>query len=171
MSGPLQPGCIRSGVVQASRAVLQACFHEEGSEDLLPPHAMPAAMRVCGKLAVLDNVLSKLLAAKHKLSQHHHFSMPPHCDTRTASMPRLLLWQMLYATVQSIQSIRAPKAVLTGEVNKSEVQCLSALPRPYRTAPAGAHLQHNDTAAGHPGGSSGLARHQHRAPGRRHSLI
>lgn len=68
---------MRSRLVRASRAVLQASFHEEGSEDLLPPHAMPAAVRVCGKLAVLDNVLSKVLAAKHKVShQHHHFSVP-----------------------------------------------------------------------------------------------
>ena len=47
--------------------MLQASFHVEGSEDLLPPHAMPAAVRVCGKLAVLDYVLSRLLAAKHKV--------------------------------------------------------------------------------------------------------
>ena len=39
----------------------------KGSEDLLPQHPMPAAVRVCGKLAVLDDVLTKLLAAKHKV--------------------------------------------------------------------------------------------------------
>ena len=56
---------------------MQASFHVEGCEDLLPSHAMPAAVRVCGKLAVLDSVLSKLLAAKHKVCQGHSPSAPP----------------------------------------------------------------------------------------------
>jgi len=46
---------------------LQASWHVKGSEDLLPQHPLPAAVRVCGKLAVLDDVLTKLLAAKHKV--------------------------------------------------------------------------------------------------------
>ncbi len=55
---------------------MQASFHVEGSEDLLPLHAMPAAVRVCGKLAVLDNVLSKLLAAKHKVCKFWDLPLP-----------------------------------------------------------------------------------------------
>jgi len=43
-----------------------------GSEDLLPQHPMPPAVRVCGKLAVLDDVLTKLLAAKHKVVSLHN---------------------------------------------------------------------------------------------------
>lgn len=47
--------------------LMQSSFHVEGSEDLLPEHPMPAAVRLCGKLAVLDTVLTKLLAARHKV--------------------------------------------------------------------------------------------------------
>lgn len=42
-------------------------LHPEGSELLLPPHPLPAALRVCGKLAVLDSLLTKLCAAGHKV--------------------------------------------------------------------------------------------------------
>ena len=56
---------------------MQASFHVDGSEDLLPSHAVPTAVRVCGKLAVLDSVLSKLLAAKHKACQSHGPSLLP----------------------------------------------------------------------------------------------
>ena len=47
--------------------LMQSSFHVEGSEDLLPEHPMPAAVRLCGKLAVLDAVLTKLLTARHKV--------------------------------------------------------------------------------------------------------
>ena len=41
-------------------------LHPEGSESLLPPHPLPASLRLCGKLAVLDSLLTKLTAAGHK---------------------------------------------------------------------------------------------------------
>lgn len=46
---------------------MQSSVHVDGSEDLLPEHPMPAALRMCGKLAVLDSLLIKLLAAGHKV--------------------------------------------------------------------------------------------------------
>ncbi|KAK9908903.1 hypothetical protein WJX75_004497 [Coccomyxa subellipsoidea] len=42
-------------------------LHPEGSEALLPPHPLPAALRLCGKLAVLDSLLIKLCTAGHKV--------------------------------------------------------------------------------------------------------
>lgn len=47
--------------------LVQSAFHVEGSEDLLPAHPLPTAVRVCGKLALLDSILTKLLAAGHKV--------------------------------------------------------------------------------------------------------
>ena len=46
---------------------MQSSLHVDGSEVLLPEHPMPAALRVCGKLAVLDSLLIKFLAAGHKV--------------------------------------------------------------------------------------------------------
>ena len=46
---------------------MQSSLHVDGCERLLPEHPMPAALRLCGKLAVLDSLLIKLLAAGHKV--------------------------------------------------------------------------------------------------------
>ena len=43
-------------------------LHPEGSEALLLPHPLPAALRLCGKLAVLDDLLTKLCGAGHKVT-------------------------------------------------------------------------------------------------------
>jgi len=42
-------------------------LHAPGSEHALPPHALPPALRLGGKLAVLDRLLLKLTASKHKV--------------------------------------------------------------------------------------------------------
>lgn len=47
----------------ASQQLLEA----QGAEDLLPQHDFPAALRLCGKLAVLDLLLCKLHARGHKV--------------------------------------------------------------------------------------------------------
>ena len=44
----------------------QSRLHVEGSEALLPPHPLPAPLRLCGKLSVLDELLTRLHAARHK---------------------------------------------------------------------------------------------------------
>lgn len=46
-------------------------LHPEGPEALLPPHPLPAALRLCGKLAVLDSLLIKLCTAGHKVTVDH----------------------------------------------------------------------------------------------------
>ena len=46
---------------------MQSSLHVDGCEGLLPEHPMPATLRVCGKLAVLDSLLIKLRAAGHKV--------------------------------------------------------------------------------------------------------
>ena len=68
---------------------MQASFHVEGSEDLLPPHPLPAALRVCGKLPVLDSLLSKLLPAKHKVCSGHGLSMSHHSAPSTLRLRTL----------------------------------------------------------------------------------
>ncbi len=84
---------------------MQASFHVEGAEDLLPPHAMPAALRVCGKLAVLDYVLSKLLAAKHKAGHNDHPFMPPHFVAAQLMSPlQQLLFQIMLCMKEYIFS-------------------------------------------------------------------
>lgn len=64
---------------------MQSSLHVDGCEGLLPEHPMPAALRVCGKLAVLDSLLIKLLAAEHKvrmdsccLTTYHIASLSEH---------------------------------------------------------------------------------------------
>ena len=47
--------------------VVQSKLHVEDSELLLPKHPLPAALRLCGKLSVLDSLLVRLLAGKHKV--------------------------------------------------------------------------------------------------------
>ncbi|KAI3433655.1 hypothetical protein D9Q98_003464 [Chlorella vulgaris] len=42
-------------------------LHPEGSEAALPPHSLPAEVRLCGKLELLDRVLVKLKAGGHKV--------------------------------------------------------------------------------------------------------
>lgn len=42
-------------------------LHVPGSEHALPQHALPHAMRLGGKLAVLDRLLVKLTTAGHKV--------------------------------------------------------------------------------------------------------
>jgi hypothetical protein len=42
-------------------------LHIEGSEAALPPHSLPAEVRLCGKLELLDRVLVKLKAGGHKV--------------------------------------------------------------------------------------------------------
>lgn len=42
-------------------------LHPEGAEHLLPPHSLPAEVRLCGKLELLDRVLFKLRAGGHKV--------------------------------------------------------------------------------------------------------
>ena len=55
---------------------MQSLLHVEGSEALLPKdHPLPAAVRVCGKLSVLDRLLSLLLPAGHKACALLHMSI------------------------------------------------------------------------------------------------
>jgi len=42
-------------------------LHPDGAEDSLPRHPMPAEIRLCGKLEVLDRLLLKLKAAGHRV--------------------------------------------------------------------------------------------------------
>ena len=42
-------------------------LHPPGGEHELCAHALPPALRLCGKLAVLDRLLLKLTAAGHKV--------------------------------------------------------------------------------------------------------
>lgn len=43
-------------------------LHPEGAELLLPAHSLPAEVRLCAKLELLDRVLPKLKAGGHKVS-------------------------------------------------------------------------------------------------------
>ena len=45
-------------------------LHPPGGEAELRAHALPPALRLCGKLAVLDRMLLKLTAAGHKVRRH-----------------------------------------------------------------------------------------------------
>ena len=45
-------------------------LHPPGGEHELRAHALPPALRLCGKLAVLDRLLLKLTAAGHKVHRH-----------------------------------------------------------------------------------------------------
>lgn len=45
-------------------------LHPPGGEHELCAHALPPALRLCGKLAVLDRLLLKLAAAGHKVRCH-----------------------------------------------------------------------------------------------------
>ena len=42
-------------------------LHVLGAEHALSAHALPSALRLCGKLAVLDRLLLKLTASGHKV--------------------------------------------------------------------------------------------------------
>lgn len=42
-------------------------LHAPGAEHALSAHALPPALRLCGKLAVLDRLLLKLSASGHKV--------------------------------------------------------------------------------------------------------
>ena len=42
-------------------------LHPPGSELLLPRHSLPAEVRLCGKLELLDRILIKLRAGGHKV--------------------------------------------------------------------------------------------------------
>ena len=82
---------------------MQSSLHVDSCEGLLPEHPMPAALRVCGKLAVLDGLLIKLLAAGHKvrmdslcltayhiasLSEHLYLVLTQYCA------PKQLTWHL-----------------------------------------------------------------------------
>jgi len=45
-------------------------LHVAGTEKMLPIHEVPPEVRLCGKLEVLDRILPKLHATRHKASHH-----------------------------------------------------------------------------------------------------
>lgn len=52
-------------------------LHVPGAEGGLPRHALPAHVRTCGKLEVLDRTLCKLRSADHRVRSDFRFSMLP----------------------------------------------------------------------------------------------
>ena len=61
--GSPQPCCWAPPAVPPARSRL----HPPGSELLLPRHSLPAEVRLCSKLELLDRVLVKLRAGGHKV--------------------------------------------------------------------------------------------------------
>lgn len=67
----LRPSLILSSVPTAlpTSPAPRSRLHAEGAEAALPPHPLPAEVRLCGKLEVLDRILAKLHAGGHKVSR------------------------------------------------------------------------------------------------------
>ena len=125
---------------------MQSSLHVDGCEGLLPEHPMPAALRVCGKLAVLDDLLIKLLATGHKVCMDS-------CRFAAYLIPSLRehlhLALCLDTMLQATSAHRAPPCQSCAYLGEALLLGLAA----------GAGVQHNDAAAGHPGGPSGMAWH------------